>query len=164
MSQATATETPRVGERVTTVPVRRRELRRLLRPLLMLGGIAVVIVGSLTFWISGGTKQYRAHHKNHPTHLFQQKKEQSRDLGLGRVHERPPGDQPRSPEEPRRVAERRESTGLERRRGPGNRSASDTIQSPPSSYSKRAGLPSEPTPSERRCSSRSLRLAPEVQA
>jgi membrane fusion protein (multidrug efflux system) len=54
MSQATATETPRVGERVTTVPVRRRELRRLLRPLLMLGGIAIVIVGSLTFWISGG--------------------------------------------------------------------------------------------------------------
>jgi membrane fusion protein (multidrug efflux system) len=54
MSQATATETPRVGERVTTVPARRRELRRLLRPLLMLGGIAIVIVGSLTFWISGG--------------------------------------------------------------------------------------------------------------
>jgi len=54
MSQATATETPRVGERVTTVPVRRRELRRLLRPLLMLGGIAIVIVGSLVFWISGG--------------------------------------------------------------------------------------------------------------
>jgi membrane fusion protein, multidrug efflux system len=54
MSQATATETPRVGERVTAVPVRRRELRRLLRPLLMLGGIAIVIVGSLTFWISGG--------------------------------------------------------------------------------------------------------------
>lgn len=54
MSQATATETPRVGERVTTVPVRRRELRRLLRPLLMLGGIAIVIVGSLMFWISGG--------------------------------------------------------------------------------------------------------------
>jgi membrane fusion protein, multidrug efflux system len=54
MSQATATETPRVGERVTTVPARRRELRRLLRPLLMLGGIAIVIVGSLVFWISGG--------------------------------------------------------------------------------------------------------------
>ena len=54
MSQATATETPRVGERVTTVPARRRELRRLLRPVLMLGGIVIVIVGSLTFWISGG--------------------------------------------------------------------------------------------------------------
>jgi membrane fusion protein, multidrug efflux system len=54
MSQATATETPRVGERVTTVPARRRELRRLLRPMLMLGGIVIVIVGSLTFWISGG--------------------------------------------------------------------------------------------------------------
>jgi membrane fusion protein, multidrug efflux system len=54
MSQATATDSPRVGDRITTVPVRRRELRRLLRPVLMLGGIAVVIVGSLTFWISGG--------------------------------------------------------------------------------------------------------------
>src|SRR5277367_4369368 len=55
MSQATTTETPRVGDRITAVPVRRRrELRRLLRPVLMLGGIAVVIVGSLAFWISGG--------------------------------------------------------------------------------------------------------------
>jgi membrane fusion protein (multidrug efflux system) len=54
MSQATATETPRVGDRVTTVPSRRRDIRRLLRPVLMLGGIAVVIVGSLAFWISGG--------------------------------------------------------------------------------------------------------------
>jgi membrane fusion protein (multidrug efflux system) len=55
MSQATVTETPRVGDRITTVPTsRRRDLRRLLRPLLMLGGIAIVIVGSLVFWISGG--------------------------------------------------------------------------------------------------------------
>jgi len=54
MSQATATETPRVGDRVTTVPSRRRDLRRVLRPVLMLGGIAIVIVGSLTFWIGGG--------------------------------------------------------------------------------------------------------------
>ena len=54
MSQATTTETPRVGDRITTVPVRRRELRRLLRPVLMLGGIAVVIVGSLLFWLSSG--------------------------------------------------------------------------------------------------------------
>ena len=58
MSQATATETPRVadraGDRITTVPARRRDLRRLLRPILMLGGIVIVIVGSLTFWISGG--------------------------------------------------------------------------------------------------------------
>jgi membrane fusion protein (multidrug efflux system) len=59
MSQATVTETPRVadprlGDRVTTVPARRRELRRLLRPILMLGGIAIVIVGSLLFWITGG--------------------------------------------------------------------------------------------------------------
>jgi membrane fusion protein (multidrug efflux system) len=54
MSQATATESPRVGDRATTIPVRRRDIRRTLRPLLMLGGIAVVIVGSLLFWISGG--------------------------------------------------------------------------------------------------------------
>jgi membrane fusion protein, multidrug efflux system len=54
MSQATATESPRVGERVTTVPSRRRDLRRLLRPVLMLGGIVIVIVGSLVFWITGG--------------------------------------------------------------------------------------------------------------
>src|ERR1700720_1129033 len=62
MSQATTTDSPRVGERVgervgdriATVPSRRRDLRRLLRPVLMLGGIAVVIVGSLAFWISGG--------------------------------------------------------------------------------------------------------------
>jgi membrane fusion protein (multidrug efflux system) len=54
MSQATATDSPRVGDRITSVPVRRRELRRLLRPVLMLGGIAIVIVGSLVFWISGG--------------------------------------------------------------------------------------------------------------
>ena len=54
MSQATVTETPRVGDRITTVPSRRRDLRRLLRPILMLGGIAIVVVGSLVFWISGG--------------------------------------------------------------------------------------------------------------
>jgi membrane fusion protein (multidrug efflux system) len=54
MSQATATDSPRVGDRITTVPARRRDLRRLLRPLLMLGGIAIVIVGSMLFWITGG--------------------------------------------------------------------------------------------------------------
>ena len=56
MSQATATDTPRVGvgDRITSVPARRRDFRRMLRPLLMLGGIAIVVVGSLVFWISGG--------------------------------------------------------------------------------------------------------------
>jgi membrane fusion protein, multidrug efflux system len=57
MSQATAADTvqPRVGDRsITAAPTRRRELRRLLRPILMLGGIAVVIVGSLVFWLTGG--------------------------------------------------------------------------------------------------------------
>ncbi len=54
MSQATVTETPRVGERISSVSTRRRDLRRLLRPLLMLGGIAIVVVGSMVFWITGG--------------------------------------------------------------------------------------------------------------
>ena len=53
MSQATATETPRVG--IAQAPARhRRDLRRLLRPILMLGGIVVVVAGSLAFWITGG--------------------------------------------------------------------------------------------------------------
>jgi membrane fusion protein (multidrug efflux system) len=51
MSQATVTTTPRD---VVASPGRSRDLRRVLRPLLMLGGIAAVIVGSLYFWISGG--------------------------------------------------------------------------------------------------------------
>jgi membrane fusion protein, multidrug efflux system len=54
MSQASATTSPRVDDRVTSPPTRRREFRRLLRPLLMLGGIAIVVVGALTFWITGG--------------------------------------------------------------------------------------------------------------
>ena len=65
MSQASVTETAqvadnpriadnRVGDRIVTAPTRRRELRRLLRPILMLGGIVVVIAGSLLFWITGG--------------------------------------------------------------------------------------------------------------
>lgn len=62
MSQATATgpnsvpATPRVSDAPAQVPVRTRShaRRRLLRPLLMLGGIAVVIVGSLMFWLHGG--------------------------------------------------------------------------------------------------------------
>src|SRR6266853_3206894 len=37
--------------------------------------------------IAGSAKQDRADHEHKPTHLFQQEKEQSRDLGLGRVHE-----------------------------------------------------------------------------
>lgn len=35
-------------------PVRVRSRRRLLRPLLMIGGIIVVAVGSLVFWVQGG--------------------------------------------------------------------------------------------------------------
>jgi len=54
MSQATATDigpAPRVA--VTTL-VRRRVRIHLLRPLLMLGGIAVVIVGALYLWLISG--------------------------------------------------------------------------------------------------------------
>jgi membrane fusion protein (multidrug efflux system) len=65
MSQASVTDTARVadnpriadnrvGDRIVTAPTRRRELRRLLRPILMLGGIVAVIAGSLLFWITGG--------------------------------------------------------------------------------------------------------------
>ena len=56
MSQATATETPRVGDHAVEAPApaRRRDWRRILRPILMLGGIAIVIVASLGFWITGG--------------------------------------------------------------------------------------------------------------
>ncbi len=54
MSQTTTSITPRVDDRITSSPARRRDLRRVLRPILMLGGIAVVIVGSLFYWITGG--------------------------------------------------------------------------------------------------------------
>ncbi|MSP02134.1 MAG: HlyD family secretion protein [Acetobacteraceae bacterium] len=54
MSQATATDSPRVGEHAAGASSRRRDLRRILRPVLMLGGIGLVIAGSLVFWISGG--------------------------------------------------------------------------------------------------------------
>jgi membrane fusion protein (multidrug efflux system) len=58
MSQATVTNTARVGapvgDRIIESPTRRRDLRRLLRPILMLGGIVIVIVGSLAYWITGG--------------------------------------------------------------------------------------------------------------
>ena len=55
MSQATANETPRVGEHISTPATsRRRDFRRVLRPILMLGGIGIVVAGSLGFWIAGG--------------------------------------------------------------------------------------------------------------
>jgi membrane fusion protein, multidrug efflux system len=55
MSQAatTAGAAP-AAPRVTEAPVRRRISRRALRPVLMLGGILVVVVGSVTWWITGG--------------------------------------------------------------------------------------------------------------
>jgi membrane fusion protein (multidrug efflux system) len=56
MSQATATAgTAGNAPRVTEAPVRSRRMSRaLLRPLLMLGGIAIVAVGSGAYWMTGG--------------------------------------------------------------------------------------------------------------
>ena len=57
MSQATMSgPAARVADRVTDAPSRRRlRLRRsAVRPILMLGGIAAVIVGSGYFWLTGG--------------------------------------------------------------------------------------------------------------
>ncbi|HQT78281.1 MAG: hemolysin secretion protein D [Rhodospirillales bacterium 20-64-7] len=54
MSQATLSTGPRVTERVTEAPVRQRSLAGLLRPILMLGGIAVVIAAVGYFWLTGG--------------------------------------------------------------------------------------------------------------
>jgi len=52
MSQAaTAGGAPRVAD---VAPVRARSRKRVLRPLLMLGGIAVVIVGAGYYWLTGG--------------------------------------------------------------------------------------------------------------
>lgn len=51
----TAISPPRVGERVSEAPARRRlRLRGLLRPVLMLGGIVAVIAAVGWFWITGG--------------------------------------------------------------------------------------------------------------
>src|ERR1700710_1406554 len=50
MSQATVS----VSDRVTDSPVRRRISRAIVRPILMLGGIAVVIVGAAFYWLTGG--------------------------------------------------------------------------------------------------------------
>ena len=51
MSQAAAAGTPRVIDQAR--PRTRRRVR-LLRPILMLGGILAVLVGSFTWWITGG--------------------------------------------------------------------------------------------------------------
>ena len=45
---------PRVNDRVTEAPARRRIGRRALRPILMLGGILVVMVGAGFYWLTGG--------------------------------------------------------------------------------------------------------------
>lgn len=52
MSQAATVGTDRPHTAVA--PVRRRATRRLLRPILMLGGIAAVVVGAGYFWLTGG--------------------------------------------------------------------------------------------------------------
>ena len=54
MSQAATAGAP-ANPRVTEAPARRRVSRRaLLRPILMLGGILVVAIGSATWWLTGG--------------------------------------------------------------------------------------------------------------
>ena len=55
MSQATLSgPATRVSERVADAPSRWRISRGIVRPILMLGGIAVVIVGSAYYWLTGG--------------------------------------------------------------------------------------------------------------
>ena len=65
MSQATLSTTaprvadhivdaPRVADHIVDAPARRRIGRGLVRPLLMLGGIAVVIAGAGYYWLTGG--------------------------------------------------------------------------------------------------------------
>ena len=55
MSQAAASgPAPRVTNRVTEAPARRRLGRAVLRPIMMLGGIAVVIAAVGFYWLTGG--------------------------------------------------------------------------------------------------------------
>ncbi len=60
MSQTTVseaprvTEAPRVGERIAAAQHRRRFGRLSLRPILMFGGLIVVVVGAASYWITGG--------------------------------------------------------------------------------------------------------------
>jgi membrane fusion protein, multidrug efflux system len=56
MSQTTisVSAAPRVTDRVKAPPVRRRLGRAALRPILMLGGIVLVIVGAGAYWLTGG--------------------------------------------------------------------------------------------------------------
>jgi membrane fusion protein (multidrug efflux system) len=55
MSQAAISgAAPRVSDRVTDAPSRRRISRAIVRPILMLGGIIAVVVGVGFFWLTGG--------------------------------------------------------------------------------------------------------------
>ena len=56
MSSTTTHGTSQIAARVTDAPapVRSRSRRRLLRPLLMIGGVLVVVVASLVYWVQGG--------------------------------------------------------------------------------------------------------------
>jgi membrane fusion protein, multidrug efflux system len=51
---ATSGSAPRVSDRVTEAPSRRRVGRGAVRPILMLGGIVVVILGASYYWVTGG--------------------------------------------------------------------------------------------------------------
>jgi membrane fusion protein (multidrug efflux system) len=55
MSQTTAAAGSTASARVTAAPTTRRRLSRgLLRPVLMLGGILIVVVGAGAYWLTGG--------------------------------------------------------------------------------------------------------------
>jgi membrane fusion protein (multidrug efflux system) len=51
---AVSAASPRVTDRVAEAPARRRLGRAVVRPILMLGGIAVVVVGVGYYWLTGG--------------------------------------------------------------------------------------------------------------
>jgi membrane fusion protein (multidrug efflux system) len=49
-----ARDKPAAAARSGTAPIRRANRARLLRPILMFGGVLIVIIGALFFWLAGG--------------------------------------------------------------------------------------------------------------
>ena len=83
MSQATASAStaPRT-DTAAHAPAKSRSRLRLLRPILMLGGIAIVAVASLTLWLTGGRF---VHHGSKPlSNLFLSLADQAGVTGLER--------------------------------------------------------------------------------
>ena len=54
MSQANIAGRDIASQTAGRAAVRRANRARLLRPILMIGGILIVLVGSLVFWLMGG--------------------------------------------------------------------------------------------------------------